>query len=100
MPVSTTIRLPAVTGLDGATDSVDTEVACAAADWTKLGAVTAPGVTGLEAAEGGLVPTELVAVTVNVYVVPLVSPLIGVLVDEPATVVGASAVDPAYGVTV
>ena len=32
------------------------------------------GVAGAEAADAGLVPAELVAVTVNVYVVPLVRP--------------------------
>jgi hypothetical protein len=32
------------------------------------------GVTGTEGFEGELVPTEFVAVTVNVYVVPLLSP--------------------------
>ena len=35
---------------------------------------TAAGVTAAEAADGGEVPTALVAVTVNVYAVPLVRP--------------------------
>ncbi|HET7549055.1 MAG TPA: hypothetical protein VFJ86_14890 [Usitatibacter sp.] len=38
---------------------------------------TVTGVTLLEAAEGALAPTALFAVTVNVYAVPLVSPLTG-----------------------
>ena len=39
------------------------------------GTVGAVGVTALELAEGGPVPTALVAVTTKVYVVPLVNPL-------------------------
>ena len=43
---------------------------------TPDGAVgTAPGETAVEAAEASLVPTRLVEVTVNVYGVPLVSPV-------------------------
>jgi hypothetical protein len=38
------------------------------------GAVGAVGVTELEGAEGSPLPTALVAVTVNVYAVPGVSP--------------------------
>ena len=43
-----------------------------------------------------------VAVTVNVYVVPFVSPVTVVLVagGDPVTVTGVCAVDPMYGVTV
>jgi len=41
------------------------------------------GVAGAEAAEAAPVPAALVAVTVNVYAVPLVSPL---TVQEVATV--------------
>ena len=36
---------------------------------------TACGVTGVEAAEAGPVPTELAAVTVKLYAVPLVRPV-------------------------
>jgi hypothetical protein len=36
---------------------------------------TAPGVTLLEGAEAGPIPMALAAATVNVYAVPLVSPL-------------------------
>ena len=36
---------------------------------------TTAGVTALEAPEGALVPSALVAVTVKVYVVPLVRPV-------------------------
>lgn len=44
------------------------------------------GTTLLDALEAGLVPTELVAVTVNVYVVPLVSPVTVAVVVLPLTV--------------
>jgi hypothetical protein len=60
----------------------------------------AAGVTGAEAADAGPAPTALVAVTVNVYAVPLVSPLTVAEVDEPLAVVVACAVLPMYGVTV
>jgi hypothetical protein len=76
---------------------------CAAACCTNAGTTAPPdGVTALEAAESGPVPTELVADTLNVYVVPFVSPVIVVLVagGDPDTVVGVWAVDPMYGVTV
>jgi hypothetical protein len=62
----------------------------------------ADGVTALEAADCGPVPTALVAETLNVYDVPLVSPLTTAVVAGgfPVTGVDARAVDPAYGVTV
>gem|GEM_PF-7040808 len=47
----------------------------------------AAGVTGAEAADGDPVPTEFVAVTVNVYDVPFVRPLI---VQVVAGVAGAT----------
>jgi hypothetical protein len=61
------------------------------------GGVGALGVTLLEAAEAGPVPTLFVADTVKVYAVPLVSPVMVVVVagGDPAMVVGVSAVDPA-----
>jgi hypothetical protein len=40
----------------------------------RVGAPVSAGVTLLEALEAELVPTELVAVTVNVYEIPLVNP--------------------------
>ena len=43
---------------------------------TKTGAVLAAGVTAFDGVDAGPSPTLLVAVTVNVYGVPLVSPLI------------------------
>ena len=58
-------------------------VACAlpAVAVTAVGASgTAPGVTLFDGADGGPVPIALVAVTVNVYAVPLVSPVITWLV--------------------
>jgi hypothetical protein len=64
--------------------------------------VPAAGVTAFEAAEAGPVPTAFVAVTRNVYAVPLVSPVTvaDVTGGEPLTVVGVCAVVPTYGVTV
>ena len=64
--------------------------------------VTGAGVTLFEAVEAGLVPTEFVAVTLNVYAVPLVRPLTvaDVCGGLPLTVVAVCAVDPTYGVTV
>jgi hypothetical protein len=44
------------------------------------------GVTLLEAAEAGPVPAELVALTVNVYAVPLVSPVTVIGLAVPVTV--------------
>src|SRR6478672_4196855 len=63
---------------------------------------TACGVTGLEAAESGPVPIALVAETLKVYAVPLVSPVTVVLVagGVPVTVLTVCAVVPIYGVTV
>jgi hypothetical protein len=60
------------------------------------------GVTGADAAEAGEVPTAFVAVTVKVYAVPLVSPVMVAVVAGgfPLTVTGVRAVAPAYGVTV
>ena len=66
------------------------------------GAVGAAGVTLLDAAEAGLVPTLLVAVTVNVYAVPLVRPVTVAagVAGFPVTVVGVWALAPMKGVTV
>jgi hypothetical protein len=63
---------------------------------------TEAGVTAFEAADAGPAPTALVAVTRNVYVVPLVSPVIAAVVAGglPDTVTGVCAVVPTYGVTV
>ena len=68
----------------------------------RAGAVGAVGVTAFDAAEAGPVPTALVAVTVKVYAVPLVSPVTVVVVAGglPVTVVGVCAVVPMNGVTV
>ena len=54
----------------------------------------AAGVTAADAAEAGPVPTALVAVTVKVYAVPLVSPVTVVLVagGVPETVLTGCAV--------
>ena len=68
---------------------------------TALALVGAPGtvagVTALDGALAGPEPTLLVAVTVKVYVVPLVSPVI--VTGLPAPIVGAW-VAPMKGVTV
>jgi hypothetical protein len=54
---------------------------------TPVGASGGPvGVTILDAVEAGPVPNALVAVTVNVYEVPLVSPLTTALLAEPPAV--------------
>jgi hypothetical protein len=60
------------------------------------------GVTALDAADAGPVPIALVAVTLNVYAVPLVSPVTVAVVagGEPLTVVGDCALVPMKGVTV
>ena len=60
------------------------------------------GVTDADAADAGPVPTAFVAVTVNVYAVPLLRPVTVVAVPggDPVTVVVACAVAPTYGVTV
>jgi hypothetical protein len=59
------------------------------------------GVTALDGEDSGLDPTALLAVTVNVYAVPLVSPLtVAEVADAFDTWTGAFAVDPTYGVTV
>ena len=62
----------------------------------------AVGVTAFDAAEAGPVPTALVADTLNVYAVPLVSPVTVAVVAGglPVTVVGVCAVAPMNGVTV
>ena len=44
------------------------------------------GVTLLEGADAGPVPTELVAVTVKVYAVPLVSPVTVIGLADPLAV--------------
>jgi hypothetical protein len=58
---------------------------------------TVEGVAGADGAEAGLVPTELVAVTVKVYAVPLVSP---VTVQEVVVPLGVVQVWPPLEVTV
>jgi hypothetical protein len=70
--------------------------------WTKAGTGVAVGVTEFDGADAGPVPTEFVALTVNVYAVPFVSPPIVAPVagGDPVTVVGVCAADPTYGVTV
>ena len=54
------------------------------------GAVGAVGVTAAEAEESGPVPTAFVALTRNVYAVPMVRPVTVTIVPggEPLTVVG------------
>src|SRR4051794_1145094 len=76
----------------------------AASAATPVGAVgtTAPtGVTAFDGADTAPAPLAFSACTVNVYVVPVVSPVTVVLVagGEPLTTFGACAVEPTYGVT-
>ncbi len=70
--------------------------------WTNGGVGVALGVTAFVGADAGLVPTALVAVTVNVYGVPLVRPDTVAVVGAgvPLTVVVGWATPLAYGVTV
>ena len=69
---------------------------------TNVGATEVAGVTAFDGADGGEVPTTLVAVTLNVYVVPSPRPLTNAVVAGglPDTVVGACATAPTNGVTV
>jgi hypothetical protein len=70
-------------------------------DWGAVGAVGAElGVTELDCADAGPVPTIFVAATVNVYAVPFVKPVTVAPVDEPDTTVAVCAAEPIYGVTV
>jgi hypothetical protein len=70
--------------------------------WTNAGGTTATGVTLFDCAESGPVPIAFDALTVKLYVVPLVSPVIVVLVvgGVPVIVVGVCGTSPAYGVIV
>jgi hypothetical protein len=86
-----------VTGLppsEGAVQDTTAEPSPAVAD-TPVGAsgavAGAVGVTDADAADAGLVPTALVALTVKVYAVPLLRPVTVVLVAGglPVTVVDA-----------
>ena len=91
--------------LDGAVQVTVAAALPAVAD-TPVGApgtvAGATGVTEVDAADAGPAPTELIAMTVNVYPVPLVNPVIVVLVPGgvPVIVVAVCAVDPTNGVTV
>jgi hypothetical protein len=58
------------------------------------------GVTALEAADDGLVPTAFVAVTRNVYALPVSSPVTVFEVLDALTATGVWATAPRYGVTV
>jgi len=60
------------------------------------GTVVAPGVTAFDGEDTGPEPAALDGVTVNVYVVPLVSPdtVAEVGAGFPVTVVGVCAADP------
>jgi hypothetical protein len=95
-------RLPTVMGFPSDTEAEDAPARCVEACCTNAGVMTVLGVTALDAAEAGEVPTAFVAVTVNVYAVPLVRPVTDVAVagGVPVTVVDGRAVVPAYGVTV
>jgi hypothetical protein len=64
------------------------------------GAVGALGVTEFDGADAGPVPMALVALTVNVYVVPLVSPAMRALVTGGEIITGVWAAEPMNGVTV
>jgi hypothetical protein len=101
-PTSTTSRLPAPSGADGVTEMLLAEAIWVLACWTKAGTVAADGVTALDGADGGDVPTAFVAVTVKEYACPFVRPVTVVEVTGgvPVTTVTGWAVAPRYGVTV
>jgi hypothetical protein len=70
---------------------------------TPVGAAGTPaGVTGPDAADAAPVPPAFEALTVNVYVVPLVRPVTETEVagGDPETVVAGWGADPMNGVTV
>src|SRR4051794_11268816 len=76
--------------------------AASAATPVGAGGPPAPtGVTAFAGADTAPAPLAFSACTVNVYVVPVVSPVTVVLVagGEPLTTFGACAVEPTYGVT-
>ena len=92
-------------GLPPFDGAVQLTVACAfpAVALTFVGAPgSVAGVTAFDGLDARPVPIAFVAVTVNVYAVPFVSPVTVVLVagGDPVTVTGVCAVDPMYGVTV
>jgi hypothetical protein len=64
-PTSTMIRFPVVIAVGRVTVRVAVPWPCVVTLWTNCGCV-ALGVTEFEAEDGAPVPTELVAVTVNV----------------------------------
>jgi hypothetical protein len=97
LPLALAVRPPgdevtvyAVTALPPFDDgAAQLTVACAlpAVAVTPVGAPgTVAGATEFDGAEAGPVPTALVAVTVKVYVVPLVSPVTVALVPLPLAV--------------
>src|SRR5579859_5228294 len=97
-PTSTTSRSPARSAPGRVVVAAVVFSVCTEFCWTNCGTCAADGVTAAEWADSGEVPFGLVALTVNVYAVPLVRPVIVAFVV--VTVVDGWAVDPAYGVTV
>jgi hypothetical protein len=95
-----TIRSPAKLVLNAGVDTVPTPSAATVRS-TAMGGV-GEGVTALDGADDALLPMLFEATTVNVYVVPFVSPFTTVDVEGgvPVTVVGVCAVAPMKGVTV
>src|SRR2546421_482162 len=101
-PTSTTSRSPVRSAVGSDTARLPVWVTWPPACWTNAGAGVADGVTAPDGTDAGDVPTALVALTVNVYAVPLVRPPIVVEVAGglPLTVVDGCAVPPMNGVTV
>jgi hypothetical protein len=66
---------------------------------TFVGATGVPTVTEALAADGGPVPLAFVAATVNVYAVPLVSPVTVWVVAAELNVLAGWTMNPMYGVT-
>ena len=90
------------TSIDEVSESLGDVGVAVAGQMVQAVHAVADGMTALEAADAGPVPTAFFAATVKVYVVPLVRPLTVAVVAGglPVTVVGVCAVVPMNGVTV
>src|SRR2546430_2671916 len=80
-PTSTTSRSPVRSAVGSDTARLPVWVTWPPACWTNAGAGVADGVTPPDGTDAGDVPAALVALTVNVYAVPLVRPPTVVEVD-------------------
>jgi hypothetical protein len=96
MPTSTTSLFPEVIGDAAVNARLATPGLWAETCCTNAALTVAVGVTVFEGDDGGLLPIAFLAVTVNVYAVPLTRPLMVAPVagGEPETVVAVWAVVP------